>query len=100
MATAGPTPSGKAAVQPVDDGAERVVVERGHLAGVDRAVRQHPVPAFPHRGRAHRDGVQPRREAGLKKESPSNVGVAGVDEGIEDERRADDTRRDVERLST
>jgi len=35
-------------VEPVGYGAEGVVVERGHFAGVDGAVGEHGVPTFPH----------------------------------------------------
>jgi hypothetical protein len=57
--------AGHAPVQPVGDRAECVVVERRHLAGVDRAVLEHRVPALPDRRRAHRHGVEPRRALGL-----------------------------------
>ena len=56
------------AVQPVGHRAERVVVERGHLARVDRAVREHRVPALPDRRRAHRHRVEPRRVLPLEQQ--------------------------------
>src|SRR5207247_7359040 len=48
------------AMQPVGNSPEGVVVERGHLAGIDRAVRPQAVPALPDGGRPHRYGVEPR----------------------------------------
>ena len=88
--------AGQSSVQPVHDGAERVVVEGGHLTGIDGAVRQHRVPSFPDRGRAHGDRVQPRRAAGLQKKPAGDIGMAGVHQGIEHERRAHESRGDVE----
>src|SRR5215204_5106794 len=41
------------AVQVVGDGAECVVVERGHVARVDAPVGEHGVPPLPGRGRTH-----------------------------------------------
>ena len=80
------------AVQPVGDRAERVVVERGHLAGVDRAVGQQAVPALPHGRRAHRHGVQPRRALGLQQQALGGVEVPAVGQGVGHERRADEAR--------
>ena len=56
------------AVHPVGDGAEGVVVEAGHLAGVDGAVGQHRVPALPDRRRAHGHRVEPRRALPLEQQ--------------------------------
>ena len=83
------------AVQPVGDRPERVVVERGHLAGVHRAVGQQAVPALPHRGRAHVTEVQPRRALGLQQQALGGVEVSGVGERVGDERRADEAGRDA-----
>ena len=86
---------GDDAVQPVADRAEGVVVERRHLAGVDRAVGQHRVPALPDRRRAHRDRVQPRRVLGLHQQASRGLEVAGAGEGVLDDRRADEPRADA-----
>src|SRR5262245_9345885 len=56
------------AVHPIGHRSERVVVERGHLAGVDRPVREHAVPAFPDGRGTHGHGVEPRGIFTLKEQ--------------------------------
>ena len=67
---------GHAFVQPGAHGAVGVVIERGHLARVDGAVRQHGVPALPDGGGAHGDGIQPRGQLGLQQQPVGQVVVA------------------------
>lgn len=52
-------------MQPVGDGTEGVVVEAGHFAGVDGAVFEQAVPAFPDGGGALGDAVEPGGAFGL-----------------------------------
>ena len=86
--------AGHPSVEEVADGTEGVVVERGHLAGVDRAVGQHAVPALPDRGRPHPHLVEPRRALVLQQQEVGVVEVAGVDEGVEHQRRPEEPRAD------
>ena len=83
------------AVHPVRHRAERVVVERGHLARVDAAVGQHRVPPFPDRRRAHRDRVEPGRALPLEQQPSGDVDMPGTAQGIQDVRRAGEAGRDA-----
>ena len=74
------------AVHPVDDGAEGVVVEAGHLAGVDGAVGQHRVPALPDGRRTHGDRVEPRGAGPLQEEPVRRVEMPRLGQGVGDER--------------
>ena len=91
----GGSESGHAPVHPVRDRAERVVVERGHLARVDRAVGQHAVPPLPDGRGAHPDGVEPGRQLGLEQQPMRVVDVTGDLECVADQRRADESRADA-----
>jgi hypothetical protein len=42
-------------VHPVGYGAESVVIEGRHFAGIDAAIRKHAVPAFPDRCRTYHE---------------------------------------------
>ena len=86
---------GHGPVQPVRDRSEGVVVERRHLARVDRAVGQQAVPALPHGGRAHRHGVEPRGALRLDEEALGGVEVSALGERIGHERRADEAGGDA-----
>ena len=83
-------------VHPVGDRAEGVVVEAGHLAGVDGAVGQHRVPALPDRRRAHGHRVEPGGALGLQQQPVGVVQVAGAGQGVGHERRAGEPGLDVE----
>jgi len=87
--------AGEIAVHPVGYGSQRVVVERGHLAGVDAAVGEHRVPALPHRRRPHRDGVQPRRALGLQEESAGCRELPAPTRGFEDAGSPGEAGRDA-----
>jgi hypothetical protein len=84
------------AMQPVGHRTEGVVVERRHLARVDGAVGQHAVPAFPGGGGAHCHRVQPGRAAGLEQQPVGHVQVAGVRQGVGDQRGPDEPGADPE----
>ena len=86
------------AVQPVGDGAQRVVVERRHAAGVDAAVGSQAVPALPDGGGAHRHRVQPGRALGLQQQPVGDVDVAGAGQRVADQRRSDEAGGDPESL--
>ena len=81
-------------VQPVGDGAEGVVVERGHVTGVDPAVGEQAVPAFPDGGGAHGDGVDPGRAFLLGEQLVGGVVGADAAEGVADQWGADEAGRD------
>ena len=82
-------------VDPVGDRAERVVVEARHLPRVDRAVRQHRVPALPDGRRTHRHRVEPRWTLALQQQLVGVVEVTGRRECIRDERCAREAGRDA-----
>ena len=68
-------------VEPLADGAERVVVERVHHRSLE-AVRVGPaVPALPDRRRAVPDGVAPGGEGVVQQESVGDIVVAVRGEG-------------------
>ena len=56
------------AVEPRADRAVSVVIEREHLAGVDRTVGLYRVPALRDRRRAMSDWIEPRRALFLEEE--------------------------------
>ena len=82
-------------VHPLADASERIVVERRHLPGVDRAVGQQAVPAFPHGRRSHEHRVQPRRSTGLGHQSIRGRAVTAVAQCREDCRRAEESSGDL-----
>ena len=82
-------------MHPVRDRAEGVVIEARHLAGVDGAVGQHRVPALPDRCRPHRDRVEPGRAFRLQQQPVGVVKVAGLGQGMGDERCARESGPDV-----
>ena len=86
-------------MEEVGDRPEGVVVERGHLRAVDRAVRQQAVPPLPHGRRPHRDRVQPRRALRLQQQVVGVVDETGVDQGVAHERRPDEAGADAEVLA-
>ena len=88
VAGGGGLDAGDDLVEPVGDGAEGVVVEGGHVAGVDGAVGQHGVPAFPDGGGAHGHGVQPGRAGVLQQQPVGVVDVSGLRQRPGDERGA------------
>ena len=47
------------AMQPVGHSSQGIVIERGHLARIDRAIWAEAVPALPDGGRTHRHGIEP-----------------------------------------
>src|SRR5437879_9041508 len=83
------------AMQPVGDGSEGVVVERGHLAGIDRAVRTEAVPALPDGGRSHRHWIEPRWAFTLSKQVVGEVKLPNAAQGIANQRRAHEAGADV-----
>lgn len=83
------------AVQPVGDGAEGVVVEGGHAAGVEGAVGTQAVPAFPDGGGSLDDRVEPGGALGLGEQPVRDVEVAGLGECVADERGADEAGGDA-----
>ena len=84
-----------AAVHPVSYGAECVVIEARHLAGVDGAVGQHGVPALPDRRRTHGDGVEPGRALTLEQQAIGLIEVAGRGQRVENVRSAGEAGLDV-----
>src|SRR5688572_12325417 len=72
-------------MHPVRHPAKGVVVEARHLAGVDGAVGQHRIPAFPNRCRAHRYRIKPGRAFGLEQQSVSVVKMTCLGQGMGDE---------------
>ena len=83
------------AVQPVGHRAEGVVVERGHLAGVDRAVGQQAVPALPGGGGPHRHLVEPRRAGALRQQAEGVPLRPRAAERVAEQRRADEAGGDA-----
>ena len=83
------------AVQPVGDGSQGVVVERVHLARIDRAVREQAVPALPDGGGSHRHRIEPRWAFALREQVEGGVVLPDAAQRITDERRPHKAGADV-----
>src|SRR5437016_13454310 len=75
------------AVQPVGNGSQGIVVERGHLAGIDRSVRAQAVPALPDGSGPHRHWIEPRWAIALCKQAVGGLILPDAAQGIADQRR-------------
>ncbi len=103
--------AGDVAVDPVDDGAVGVVVEREHViaafavgidarrdvhvSGVDRAIRSDGIPALPHGRSSLLDLVEPGTDLGAKQHQVGLVDVPHLCQDREDERRTQETGIDA-----
>src|SRR5437660_10258982 len=72
-------------VQPVGHSSQGVVIERGHLAGIDRAVRKEAVPALPDGCRSHRYRIEPRRAFTLREQVVSDVNLPNTAQSVTDQ---------------
>ncbi len=87
-------------MQPIGDRAEGVVVEGGHFAGIDRS---HPAAGCPNAPKwwwPHRHRIEPRRALALEQQAVGGSVVAGVAQGIADERSADKAGADTVAVGT
>src|SRR6266700_1087770 len=82
-------------VQPVSDGSQSVVIERGHLAWIDRAICKQAIPALPDSGGSHRHWIEPRRAFALHEQVKGRVVVSNTAQCITHQRRSYKTRADV-----
>ena len=72
------------AVQPVGNGSQGIVVERGHLAGIDRSVRAQAVPALPDGSGPHRHWIEPRWAIALCKQAVGGLILPDAAQGVAD----------------
>src|SRR3989442_3800729 len=83
------------AMQPIGHGSQGVVVERGHLSGIDRAVRKEAVPALPDGGRPHRHRIEPRRAFALDEQVKGSLNLPDAAQSITYQRRPHEAGPDV-----
>src|SRR6266567_7284542 len=83
------------AMQPVGDGSESVVVERGHLSRVDRTIRALAIPAFPNGGSSHHHRIEPGRAFMLGEQAEGEVNRPDAAQGVADQRCSDEAGADV-----
>src|SRR5579863_2158956 len=82
-------------VQPVGDGPQRIMVERGHITGIDRTIRAQTVPALPDGGGPHRHRIEPRWAAALREQVIGRIVLPNATQSITDQRRSHKAGTDV-----
>src|SRR5262245_41407499 len=74
--------AGDDSMEPVTNGAEGVVIERRHWAGIEWPVWEEAVPPLPDRRRSHRDRIQPGRAFTLEEEPIGEPELPDAAQGI------------------
>src|SRR5450755_1574430 len=87
-------------VQPVGDGTQSIVVERGHVSRIDRTIWKQAIPALPDGGGPHRHGIEPRRTCALHKQVEGSIVLPNAAQGITDQRRPHEASADVVPIAT
>lgn len=69
-------------MHPAGHRAQGIVVETGHVAGVDAAVGQHAVPALPDSRRAHGNWIEPAGAFPMQQHAVEDVGLARLGQRV------------------
>src|SRR2546425_9200511 len=82
-------------MQPIGNSTQSVVVKRGHLTRIHRAIGTEAIPAFPDGGGPHRYWVEPRRTVTLHQQSIGDVRRSNTAQSIAEKWRPHEAGADT-----